>query len=151
MCNWSLWCKVAGKPSNTFNSIAVASAVSTWQQNREMSALAYQISTIFFQSNFTDAWVVLFVVFTSGNATSGDRMVPVLLRTVLSSCLFLVLLMKSFSSGVFCYITRSKYNTFQCLNDFIFSSIQSCSMESTKNTVFCLLTITLKNCTVSEL
>ena len=39
-------------------------------------------------------------------------MVPVLLRTVLSSRLFLVLLMnKSFSSGVFCYITRSKHNS----------------------------------------
>ena len=53
-----------------------------------------------------------FVVFTSGNAASRDHMVPVLLRTVLSSRLFLVWLMnKSFSSGVFCYITQSKHNS----------------------------------------
>ena len=61
------------------------------------------------------------VVFISGNATSGDRMVPVLLRTVLSPRLFLVFLInKLFSSGVFCILLGP--NTTHYPNGFHISS-----------------------------
>ena len=45
-------------------SFALALAVLKWQRNRKMSALAYRISTILFQSNFTNDSVVLFIIST---------------------------------------------------------------------------------------